>query len=72
MSDISNNENIYASWPKDKNTWGLSSSYPPIPTSPPPIIISRKKIELLPPPIINRENKPEIYEFKKGYIEKSY
>jgi len=80
-SCISNNnnpemkENIYASWSKEKNTWGKSNSISiPIPTSfsPPlkPPLPDKRKLSI--PPKINRTNKPEIYELKKGYIEKEY
>ena len=64
-------ENIYASWPKEKNTWGKSNSISiPIPTSPPPPLPDKR--QLIVPPKINRTNKPEIYELKEGYIEKEY
>ena len=64
-------ENIYASWAKEKNTWGKSNSISiPIPTSPPPPLPDKRKLSV--PPKINRTNKPEIYELKEGYIEKYY
>ena len=72
--------NIYASWSKEKNTWGKSNSISiPMPTSPPPSLKpplpppplpDKRKLSI--PPKINRTNKPEIYEFKEGYIEKYY
>lgn len=75
-------ENIYASWAKEKNTWGKSNSssiYIPMPTSPPPPLKPHlpppplpDKRQLSVPPKINRTNKPEIYKFKEGYIEKYY
>ena len=73
-------ENIYASWAKEKNTWGKSNSISiPMPTSPPPPLKPHlpplplpDKRQLSVPPKINRTNKPEIYELKKGYIEKEY
>lgn len=74
-------ENIYASWPKEKNTWGMNSISIsiPMPTSPPPPLKPPLPPPLLPdkrqlsvPPKINRTNKPEIYELKEGYIEKEY
>ena len=74
-------ENIYASWAKEKNTWGkgnsISISIPipipipiPMPTSPPPPLPDKRQLSV--PPKINRTNKPEIYELKEGYIEKEY
>jgi hypothetical protein len=52
-------ESIYASWPKELNTWGKPPEKPP--EKPP-----------LPPPIINRKNKPVIYFLKEGYIETEF
>jgi hypothetical protein len=85
--NINKPENVYATWPKEKNLWG-SSSYPPMPTSPPPQLRPRPQLHLrmdenYPPalikrikkellPIINRSNKPGVIVFKGGYIEKSY
>ena len=65
-------ENIYASWPKEKNTWGMNSISIsiPMPTSPPPPLPDKRKLSV--PPKLNRTNKPEIYELKEGYIEKYY
>jgi len=73
-------ENIYASWSKEKNTWGKRiNNYIPMPTSfspplkpplPPPPLPDKR--QLIVPPKINRTNKPEIYELKEGYIEKEY
>ena len=64
-------ENIYASWAKEKNTWGKRiNNYIPMPTSPPPLLPGKRKLSV--PPKINRTNKPEIYELKEGYIEKEY
>ncbi len=48
-------ESIYASWPKELNTWGKPPEKPP-----------------LPPPRINRKNKPVIYFPKEGYIETEF
>lgn len=63
-------EHVYASWSKERNTWGNNviinnKKYPPPPSSPPPP---------LPPPIIKRKAKPSIKEFvfKSGYIEVDY
>ncbi len=70
---------IYATWPKEQNTWGnnnikqvsLSPPKPPLPPPPPPP-------ELPPPrpipPTINRDKKPESLKpiFTNGYIEKHY
>jgi hypothetical protein len=59
-------ENIYASWPKEKNTWGKNTAPAPLvpaPQIPPPRI---------PPPQIKRDNKPEHVIFKDGYIEQYY
>ena len=66
-------ENIYASWPKEKNTWGKNNSISisiPMPTSPPPLLPDKRKLSVYPK--INRTNKPEIYELKEGYIEIDY
>lgn len=53
-------ENVYATWPKEKNTWGnkneCHSSSPP----------------LTPPPRIKRNLKPGKILLKKGYIEVDY
>jgi hypothetical protein len=63
-------ENVYASWPKEGNTWGNNNiknkQYPPPPSSPPP--------PLPPPPIIKRRVKPTNKDFvlKKEYIEVDY
>ncbi len=54
-------ENIYASWPKEKNIWGKNTASAP--QIPPPRI---------PPPQIKRDNKPEHVIFKDGYIEQYY
>lgn len=50
-----NTESIYASWPKEKNTWGIP------PPNKPPL-----------PPLITRNNKPEIYVLKEGYVEEAF
>lgn len=43
---------------------------PPLhPSLPPPLPAKRKQ---LPPPTVNRENKPEIITFKEGVVEESY
>jgi len=71
-------ENIYSSWPKEKNTWG-NTNYHSMPYSPPPPL----KPPLPPPPLpdkrqltalpeINRTNKPKNFHLKEGYIEKYY
>jgi hypothetical protein len=59
-------ENVYATWPKERNTWSNDKKYPSRPSSPPP--------PLLPPPIIKRSTKPINTDFvlKKGYIEVDY
>ncbi len=61
---------IYATWPKEQNTWGNNnikqvSLSPPKPPLPPPRPI---------PPTINRDKKPESLKpiFTNGYIEKHY
>ena len=54
-------ENIYASWPKEKNTWGKNTASAPLVPAP-----------RIPPPLVNRNNKPEIIIFKEGIIEESY
>ena len=59
---------IYATWPREKNTWGNNnikqvSLSPPKPPLPRPI-----------PPTIDRDKKPESLKpiFTNGYIEKHY
>ena len=75
-------ENIYASWPKEKNTW-VNTNYQAMPTSPPPPLKPPLKPPLPPPPLpvkrqltalpeINRTTKPKQFYFKEGYIEKEY
>jgi hypothetical protein len=64
-------ENIYASWPKEKNTWGKNTSLVPL------VPVELVPAELvpaprIPPPLVNRNNKPEIIIFKEGIIEESY
>ena len=61
---------IYASWPKERNTWGNNEiinkkQYPPPPSSPPP---------QLPPPIVKRREKPtnKNLVLNKEYIEVDY
>ena len=54
-------ENVYASWPREKNTWGKN-------TSPAPLVPAPR----IPPPPVNRDNKPEIIIFKEGIIEELY
>lgn len=66
-------ENVYATWPKEKNTWGKESLYPPPPSSPPPPLhlSPPKKPHLppppLPPPLINRKKKPAYDNAKPAY-----
>ena len=71
---------IYATWSKEKNTWGnnnikqvsLSPPKPPLPPPelPPPELPPPRPI----PPTINRDKKPESLKpiFTNGYIEKHY
>lgn len=54
-------ENIYASWPKEKNTWAKN-------TLPAPLVPAPR----IPPPPVNRDNKPEIIIFKEGIVEELY
>ena len=49
-------KNIYASWPKEKNTWRKN-------TLPAPLV---------PAPPVNRHNKPDIIIFKEGIVEEAY
>jgi hypothetical protein len=68
---IQKKENIYASWPKEKNIWGKNTL--PAPLVPAPLVsaplVSAPRI---PPPPVNRHNKPEIIIFKAGIVEESY
>ncbi len=59
-------ENIYASWPKEKNTWGKNTASAPL--VPAPLVPAPR----IPPPPINRDNKPEIIIFKEGIVEELY
>jgi hypothetical protein len=64
-------ENIYASWPKEKNTWGKNTapaSLVPAPLASAPLASAPR----IPPPHVNRLNKPEIIIFKAGIVEESY
>ena len=73
---IQKKENIYASWPKEKNTWGKNTASAPLasaplasaPLAPAPQIPPPR----IPPPQIKRDNKPEHVIFKDGYIEQYY
>ena len=63
---------IYATWPKEQNTWGnynikQVSLSPPKPPLPPPELPPPRPI----PPTINRDKKPKSL-FTNGYIEKHY
>ena len=65
-----NDDHIYASWPKQFNSWAnissftsSSSSYPPPPSSPPPPLPKQL-------PLIKRNNKP--YNFRKEIIETDF
>ena len=67
-------EHIYASWPKEQNTWGNNEiinkkQYPPPPSSPPPPLPPP-----LPPPIVKRREKPtnKNLVLNKEYIEVDY
>jgi len=60
-------ENIYASWPKEKNTWGKNTASAPLVSAPPLVPAPR-----IPPPPLNRHNKPEIFTFKDGIVEEAY
>jgi len=65
-------EHVYASWPKERNTWGNNDKiinkkkYPPPPSSPPP--------PLPPPLIVKRRTKSTNtdFVFRDGYIEVEY
>lgn len=59
-------ENIYASWPKEKNTWGKNTLPAPLVSAP---LVPAPRI---PPPPINRDNKPKIIIFKAGIVEELY
>ena len=59
-------ENIYASWPKEKNTWAKNTS--PAPLVPAPLVPAPR----IPPPPVNRDNKPKIIIFKEGIVEELY
>ena len=65
-------ENIYASWPKEKNTWGKNTASAPLVSAPlvsaPPLVPAPR----IPPPPLNRHNKPEIFTFKDGIVEEAY
>ena len=73
---IQKKENIYASWPKEKNTWGKNTLPAPLvpallvsaPLVPAPLVPAPR----IPPPPVNRHNKPEIIIFKAGIVEESY
>jgi hypothetical protein len=78
---IQKNENIYASWPKEKNTWGkntLPGPLVPAPLVPAPLVsaplVSAPLVPAprIPPPPVNRHNKPEIIIFKAGIVEQYY
>ena len=75
---------IYATWPKERNIWGVNnitilSSSPPKPPLPPML---PPKLQLPPPlppsrpipPVIYREKKPLslMPTFKNGFIERHY
>ena len=59
-------ENIYASWPKEKNIWGKNTLPAPLESAP---LVPAPRI---PPPHVNRHNKPKIITFKEGIVEESY
>ena len=70
-------QHIYATWPKELNTWGDKNTSslsppkkPPLPPKLPPKLPPPRSI----PPAINREQKPlsTTHVFKKGYIEEYY
>jgi len=64
-------ENIYASWPKEKNTWGKNTL--PAPLVPAPLVPAPQiPPPRIPPPPVNRHNKPEIIIFKAGIVEEAY
>jgi hypothetical protein len=84
-------ENIYASWPKEKNTWGKNTASAPLVSAPlvsaplvsaplvsAPLVsaplVSAPLVPALriPPPPVNRHNKPEIFTFKDGIVEEAY
>jgi hypothetical protein len=64
-------ENIYASWPKEKNTWGKNTASAPLVSAP---LVSAPLVPAprIPPPPVNRHNKPEIFTFKEGIVEEAY
>ena len=64
-------ENIYASWPKEKNTWGKNTASAPLVSAP---LVSAPLVPAprIPPPPVNRHNKPEIFTFKDGIVEEAY
>jgi hypothetical protein len=64
-------ENIYASWPKEKNTWGKNTASAPLVPAP---LVSAPLVSAprIPPPPLNRHNKPEIFTFKDGIVEEAY
>ena len=69
-------ENIYASWPKEKNIWGKNTLPAPLESAPlvsaplesAPLVPAPR----IPPPHVNRHNKPKIITFKEGIVEESY
>jgi len=79
-------ENIYASWPKEKNTWGKNTASAPLVSAPlvsaplvPAPLVSAPLVSAplvpaprIPPPPVNRHNKPEIFTFKDGIVEEAY
>ena len=69
-------ENIYASWPKEKNIWGkntLPAPLVPAPLVPDPLVPAPLvPAPRIPPPHVNRHNKPKIITFKEGIVEESY